>query len=361
MNVWEWFGEFRARASAAGDRERLRLTDLHHQAYQQRYADPDRMLALTGEGRRLAEVLGEPWWALFYDYWYVEGVLTYKGDYRNLLERAVALALEARKPTYERHPLLFNIRLILVRAYLGVDPVGHARAIEEALDYLIGCVSNEGSGKYLLLFAQQGFAQELEQWDQAHALSLRTLALLDQESNAYTARHYRVWAHAELCPVLYGLREWEALGEWAGAGEELARSHQDQYEVARLLLWRAVAARRARSEEVARRCVRLGSAAMERLKIAPAASWYTALCAYHEMGGHPAAAWEVRERQLRALVNRGQIGAECRCRLERCRLLVRMGRPVQAELTAAREAMGGLREAGRMREELDRLEEEDQP
>src|SRR4051794_28619321 len=144
MNVWDWVADFRAGALASGDRQRLRLVDLNHLAYQHRYTNPDQMLTLLAEGRRLAQALGEPWWALFYDYWSLETLLTYKGDYRRLLDRAVALTLEARRPAYERHPLLFNVHLILARAYLGVDPRGHAGPVREALAYLSANVPPEG-------------------------------------------------------------------------------------------------------------------------------------------------------------------------------------------------------------------------
>jgi hypothetical protein len=356
MNVWDWVAEFRAEALAAGDQQRLRLVDLNHFAYQHRYTNPDQMLALLGEGRRLAEILDEPWWTLFSDYWCIEAILTYKGDYRHLVDRAVSLTLEARKPLHDRHPLRFNIHLILVRAYLGVDPCGHARAIQEALDYLQAHVPAEGSVKYLLLFAQQAFAQELGLWERAREVSFRTLTLLDSEPNAYTARHYRVWGHAELCPVLHRLAEWDLLREFAVSGEELARQHSDQYEVARLLAWQALAARRQGDENVARRCLRLATATMNRLGIAPAPSYYTALCASHELGGQLTAAWQVRERQLQTLLNKGQFAAECQCRLERCRLLAQMGQPLQAELAAARQAAGSLRDPRAVLEQLDRLE-----
>src|SRR4051794_34926010 len=109
MNVWDLVDEFESRARASGDRQRLRLAQIHPEAYHFRHTNPDQTLALFDEGRRLAVALAEPWWVLFYDHWYLETLIYYKDDYRHIIDRAVRAPLELRKPVHEQHPLRFFI------------------------------------------------------------------------------------------------------------------------------------------------------------------------------------------------------------------------------------------------------------
>ena len=134
MTIWEWIHEFEMLARANGDSERVRLAVLHGEAYGYRQNDPDRMLAMLEEGRRLAVRLREPWWVLFYDHWKLETLIYYKDDYREVIDLAVRLTLELRKPQYDQFPLRFGVWCNLIASYLCVDPRGYAAAIREAID-----------------------------------------------------------------------------------------------------------------------------------------------------------------------------------------------------------------------------------
>src|SRR5688572_25435064 len=136
MSVWDWFHEFEREAWLRKDEERLRLLHYYHQGYQLRDRDPDQAFLLFVEARHLAQRLGQPWMALFYDEWRVTALMHFKRDYRNVLDLAVGGALEARKPQYAAYPGRFGVFDNLIAAYLGIDPAGHADAVAQALDYL---------------------------------------------------------------------------------------------------------------------------------------------------------------------------------------------------------------------------------
>jgi hypothetical protein len=80
MSAWDWVHEFERRASEKCDGRRLWLAGLFDSAYGFRETNPDLALNLFAEGRRLAEELQEPWWALFYDRWRVHALLHFKRD-----------------------------------------------------------------------------------------------------------------------------------------------------------------------------------------------------------------------------------------------------------------------------------------
>jgi hypothetical protein len=82
MTDRDWFARFESEARAGGDEQRLRLVGLVYEADLHRETNPDRMLALLEEGRRLARRLREPWWTLLYDDRRAGALMKYKGDAR---------------------------------------------------------------------------------------------------------------------------------------------------------------------------------------------------------------------------------------------------------------------------------------
>jgi hypothetical protein len=357
MNIWMWIHDYEMEALARGDRERVRLASLHGEAYSYRQHAPDRMLSILEEGRRLALRLREPWWVLFYDHWKLETLIYYKDDYREVIDLAVRATLELRKPIFETYPLRFGIWCNLVAAYLCVDPRGYEPAIRQALAYLQTQVPSEGGDRYLLQARRHWFAYEIGELAQAQVLALEELAMADSDPDRQTARHHEVDTYKALCWIAFRRRNWSELAEYAGTGEERARSmsRDYRYELALFLLWQGLCARRDGRHEQARRLVRQGASQMARLGQPPGESYYDALAAFHEMSEHSEEAWQVREHELETTVGKGQLAYECLVRLKRVRLLEKLGRPIEAEVEAVRKAAAKLRAPGWYLEELRRV------
>jgi hypothetical protein len=347
--------EFEMHARESGDKERVRLAQLHGQAYGYRQNDPDRMLQLVEEGRRLALRLREPWWVLFYDHWKVETLIYYKDDYREVVDLAVKATLELRKPTFENYPLRFGIYCNLVAAYLCVDPRGHADSIREALAYLQTQVPPEGGDRYLLQARRHWFAYEIGDLEEARALALEELALADSDDDRHTARHHEVDTYKALCWIAFRASDHEALAAWATTGEERARAIGYRYELSLFLLWQALCALHSGCDELATRLVRQGTAQMARLGQPPGESYYDALAAYHEIGERNEVAWEVRERELATTLGKGQLAYECLVRLKRVRLLKKLSWPMEAEIQAVHESAAKLRAPEWYQGELQRV------
>ncbi|HKB38658.1 MAG TPA: hypothetical protein VKD72_19595, partial [Gemmataceae bacterium] len=163
-------------------------------------------------------------------------------------------------------------------------------------------------------------------------------------------------AHCDLCEIAHRRQDWEALREWSGEGEALARRTDEHLKVAEFLLWQALLARRDGDEELARRHLRRALSRSRRVRSLPGTAYYNVLCAYHELGGELDRALEVRDLELRRLEGKGRLHDETRCRVKRCRLLGQLGRPLEAELADARTAASRLRDPAPHLEELDRIE-----
>ena len=211
--------------TAAGDEARLRLTAIHPIGYKLRETDPDRALALFEDGRRQAQALNEPWWTLFFDHWKSTALIHFKRDFRTILDHAVRLTLEVRKPLYEQHPLRIAIFDDLVAAYLGIDPVGYAERIQQAIAYLDQEVPTEpDSNRYLLTARQRRFAIEQGNLDAAWDISQGELAMADQDSETHRANHFSVFIHDSRCEIAFRRKDWELMRTEAKTGEELARA-----------------------------------------------------------------------------------------------------------------------------------------
>ncbi|HZT80363.1 MAG TPA: hypothetical protein VFA26_09080 [Gemmataceae bacterium] len=355
MSRWEWVHEFRREAQARGDRDRVWLADLHGAAYRFRETDPDVVLRMFREGRQLAEKLGEPWWSLFYAHWHVVALLHFKYDYRNVLDLAVRNALEARKPLYEGFPERVHIYDDLVSAYIGIDPDGYAEQITEALRSLEQQVEAGASARYTVEGGWREFALERDRWEEARESALRTLALADGDPRRHTADHYASFAYAGLCEVAFHARDWDRLREYAEAGEEVVRRVGHQVELSEFILWQALLARREGNEPKAMRLCRQAVLKVSRIQMPIARPYYDGLCAFHELGGRPDRALPARERELQPVAGMGRFNYESRCRLKRCELLARLGRPFDEELAAARTVAARLKHPEKYLEPLDRL------
>jgi len=344
MTIWEWMRDYEEHAARAGDTEALRMCALHAEAYTLRQDDPARMRELLDEGRRIALGRREPWWAAFFTHWQVETLIYYLDDYREVIERAVKLTLEVRKPAFDGFPLRFGVWCNLVAAYLCVDPRGYAGAIREALEYLRTVTPESGGDSYLLQARRHWFAYELADYDEAERLAREELAMCSRDGDRHLAEHHEVDTHKALCWVAFRRDDTATLATHAQAGDDLARRLGYRYEQALFLLWGAVCARGAGDERAARRLHRQGQSTMERLGQPPGESYFDAVAKLHEQAGEAEAEWAVRERELAMTRGKGQFAYETTVRIKRVRLLRRLGLPVAEEEVSAREAAAQLRE-----------------
>jgi hypothetical protein len=345
MSVWDWFHEFEQDAWERNDRDRQRLVRAYHEGYQLREKDPDQAFLIFSEARQLAQRLDEPWMVLFYDEWRVTALLHFKRDYRNVLDLAVQAALEVRKPQYAAYGGRFGVFDNLIAAYLGIDPGGYADAVGQAMDYLDGELPREpDSHRYLLLARRRIFCLELDRFDEALEWAMKELALADGDHDRGRAEHFQVFVYCALCQIAHARGDWDNLADWSETGDAVTRRVGHQVELAELLTWRAAVARQRGDEDRAMRLARSALARQRAQRMPPSRGFYEGLCAYHELGGDLPGQLAVRDRELRDVSGWGRFLTETRCRINRCRLLARMGELLTEDLDAAAIAAGNLRD-----------------
>jgi hypothetical protein len=359
-SIWDWFDEFELEARRSGDAERMRLGELHREAYRFRESDPDRALLLYGEGRRLAAALREPWWVLYYNQQNVHALLHFKQDYRQVLDQAIANVLEVRKSSYASFPRRLLIHGDLVSAYLGIDPAGHADAIRQALDYLDRETPADGDERYLVLGSQRQFAIDLAAFDEAERFSRRSLELAAADNERRRAEHFLVFAYSAMAEIAWKRGDPDDLEEAVVFGEEVARRVGHQVELSGFQMWRALLLRRAGREERACALYRQASQRLARLGMPADAAYRDAECDFHVQGGRLDLALAVRDAELAGLRDRGRVFLESAAHVKRCGLLLQLGRLTASDLEAARQSARRLRESGAVLEALARIERGEQ-
>lgn len=344
MNQWAWCHEYEQAARGRGDAERLRLARLHHDGWAFREIDPDQAHDLYDEGWRLAKRLGEPWWELFYAHWRLGALLYFKRDYRDVVRPAVEAVLEARKPRYDAFPFRFAVYYDLVAAYLGIDPAGYATQIRQALHALEHDVPHSGEDHFLLEDLRRVFALALDDLDGAERATLRSMCRADEAGEGDSAGHHTVFNHCGLCAVAFKREAWGQLAEQAAAGEREARRIGYKLQISECQMWLALLARRAGDEARARPLHARAVGRVGRVRKPPSAAWFDGLAACEVWVDDLPAALRVRDRELATVRDHGRLAYECHCHVERCRLLAKMGRPLDEVLAQGRAAAARLRD-----------------
>ncbi len=355
MTVWDWINNYRLDAQYRGDSERMRLGEFHPRAYAVRELDPDRALSLYDEGRRLALLLHEPLWVLFFDHWRVTMLLWFKQDYESVLEPAIRNALEARKPIYDPLNLRVTILRTLLCVYQALDLHGYAHEIRTGLDELEKLIGFEGEEKYLLHSNRIGFHYTAGEYAEAREACMVTLRWADQDGPLYDATHHSIYVYALLCGVAWQEQDWDDLERWCTLGAEATTDTGHRMEAIEFLVWQAVLARHAGEQEQGERLRRQARDRLLHLGVPPSDLYHDAVCAYHALGDDWPQVLKVRRRELARLEQLGSHDEAVRCRIKICRALIRLNQPIAAEVETTRRAASTLRAPQVYFEELERL------
>src|SRR5215218_11454657 len=100
MDIFGWVDERRREYLRKQDAERYDLANVFHRAHIWGEEDPDRYLAELNAAKLKAQELDEPFWTLYYQAFYLEGLVHYKKDFRDALDLAAQCTLAVQKPMF---------------------------------------------------------------------------------------------------------------------------------------------------------------------------------------------------------------------------------------------------------------------
>lgn len=357
MKLWTWCEQFRRKH--VEDPQRLRLVKAYSEAFAVRETQPARAVAILAEAAELAARLAEPSWRLLYEKLRLDALMHFQRDFKDVLQPALQLAGELEKPEFAAFPEPYLLADTLLAAYLGIDATGYPETIRELLMRWEVEVPDEAcTPRYLLLARRREFACAQERCEDALEINQLELNLAAHDPEAERAMHFGLFAHLASARLAQERGDDHVLIEAAQRAHDLAQRCRHLCEEAEAQAWLALAWRRAGRQEDAEIGYEKAVAGIQHLGIPPAPGYFTALGAFHQEVGDFEAALEIRSQELSTLRDRNRRLQECRVRVERCRLLAKLGRPVDVELEEARNAAGQLRCAEALVEQLEEIQVE---
>jgi hypothetical protein len=137
VDLWGWFNEYKRKAAEEGNAVKQRLVNVAYEGWKyQRLADGENAIASFEEGLKLARLLHEPCWQLFYQHWIIVIRLYVQYDYQSTLDSTVRLVTEIRKEHYKDCVVRGQIVFLLARIYTSLDLNAYETEIVALLDYL---------------------------------------------------------------------------------------------------------------------------------------------------------------------------------------------------------------------------------
>lgn len=327
MSIYDWIEP--AKAQLTGDSKRVGTHIFMYSLFQ------DKLKEATS-GRDYAAEVGEAWFEMLFQHFRLQRLLFWETDYDKALEEAVAATVRMRDETFRDFPQRICLHEDLISAYLGIDPVGYAGLIEQALNYMEQEMQPDVSCRFCLLAHRFELQLACGQKQQARDVAETYLVQSENQND-----HHWSDACLKLCQISFQQQDWESLHRWSRVGEDVARRNKKTEDVMEHLAWQAVAqAELGNSAEA----TRLFNASLATESNRMPETTYDAHVGYHEAMGQLADAAAVRTRQIEAMRNSGQMHFLALAHIDHCRLLAKSGQPIDEAQAAAEAAINHQKE-----------------
>jgi hypothetical protein len=99
-------------------------------------ADGENAIRAFEEGAKAAQLLNEPCWVAYYQYWASTIHLFTNFDYQKALDTSVRLVAELRKEKYQPCPVRRNSADFLAKVYSQIDFFGYEDEIDKLMEYI---------------------------------------------------------------------------------------------------------------------------------------------------------------------------------------------------------------------------------
>lgn len=344
MNIWAWTDEWAEKAFSREDDGLIELYETLFASMRLMHSDPDAAASQLAGNAEAARRRGETWWALLNEHWRLQALLNCSRDYGSAQDVAVRAAVEARKPGCAQLPQRICLHEDLISTYIGIDAQGHAKLIQDALDYMEREVDRSAECYYCLLGLKREFAMEIGQY--AESARLGFVSLSELQNDTRYRDHHGPYIFASLCRVALSIRfgppaedgqpedevaifreQVENLLAWAVTGEKVAVKEAHTHIRPSLVMWRAVAARlyaerlgETDSEEIGdhQRLYQSAHQMAMALTAPPDDGFYSGWRTYHEYFCEWEGALAATEAMLAGVAGKGRKSREARGEFYRC-------------------------------------------
>jgi hypothetical protein len=301
-----------------------RIRQYEQLGWQHLYNDATTEARRTFElGQQFARRYDLPCWDILFEFYICQIYVYYTFDLQAAVAAAVRLTTRLSKADLQLCRERMLVYGILVHAYFYRDCLGYETEIRDALRYIENELPTDSEALLRVEYIRAELDLEYGRYD---AVQDRLMMYL---SNAEHSHSYR---KADGCRVGHLLSY--AVGDFATARDFAAQNAQHSYDgqhqrgIADALIWHAVYNLKLGQAGEAQKILQLALDHYRRFNLAPALTYFDALCDYHEIRGDLHHALALRERQFNDLQLRGSLHDLAKAHLQYCRLLGRMGQPL---------------------------------
>lgn len=351
VSVWDWFERPVLKPQAGSHERELReLVMLYHNSRDTKEVDPESYIATLTQAQTRAQAINEPWYALFFAFWCCSTLIFQVKDLIRARDLATKLVVEVRKPIYEGCPILGWVYLALTDVHMKMDPIGYAPTIYESLDFLENEIPIEYDTYCIVEGRRSSMAYVFDQIEQACQIAERYL------NRSERSNYRKIHANLMLCALNYELGKDDLALFYARQAETYARIRQRLRSTIEAIAWQALLTYKSGDEALGHQLYRQAAAKMSEVDFVPWLSYAKIVGEYHELNAQPEKAVVLLDQALETIVGTDQHYDECICRLERCRLWGRIGKPLDDELEAAYAATKNLIDPMLLLEQLKQVE-----
>ena len=296
-------------------------------AMEQRESDPDESIRLLTKVREDAIERNNFEWRLIADHWRTQVYINWKKDYNTASRLAVEAAVESRQPEYHEFREYICVQNDLLLVYKGIDPVGYADEIKEALDLTINMTTPDMACHFCLNRGLIDYHKYIGEDENAREQCAKFYAMTYQEP------HYRIQAYEQMTEFAYDDKTWEDLLSLAQQGALLAGEEEDESSWIDLKSYEMIELYHLGRVDEAQKAHDLIQYRVSTLKMVQGYTYYSLMSAYHEAQGNFDSALSIIDDYLVTLKDTGRPYWQCKAQLERIRLQKLLGQDYETDVT----------------------------
>ncbi|MEO1286513.1 MAG: hypothetical protein AAFV93_01995 [Chloroflexota bacterium] len=278
-------------------------------------SDPDETIRRLEDIRQEAIDSENLEWRIIADHWITQTYINWKKDYLAANKQAVASAVEYSKPNYAHFREYICVQNDLMLVYEGIDPVGYADQIKQAIELTIGMTTPDMSCHFCMNREIIDYYRHTGQDGEARDQCAEFFAMTHNQP------HYRIQAYEHLAKFAYEDAKWNDLAQLANAGADLATEQEDDSAWIGLKCYQMLALYHLGQQEQAHQLHGQIEYRVKSLKMVQGYDYYHITMVYYEAQGKLDLALKTVSEYISTLENTGRIFWECKARLEHIRLL----------------------------------------
>ncbi|MEM9954749.1 MAG: hypothetical protein AAF846_24300 [Chloroflexota bacterium] len=325
------------------------LWNLYRQGISQIETNPDEAIRLLAEGSAKAEELGDTYYKVLLDHWQLQAMILYKHDFNAANKLAIKAAIDARAPVYRNYQEYICIQQDLILVYQGIDPIGYAPEIKEAIDLMLDSTTPTMQCHHCLKQTLVQYHIDKGEIEQANKYAM------DYFIGTENRYYHRSFAAAMQCQLAHWQEDYDAVLSYAQIGITASENRTWTHYWLELKAWEMLALQKLGQPDQASINYKLITQELSYIRAVLNHRFYYAVLAYHEACDDLQTAISHWDNYLTHLENAGEHYWHFLAYLEQIRLLKQIDLPISASVEACKSIADNMRSREQMLTKLDQV------